>query len=317
MARAVMTPLTPSEHMRSVALDGRSMRAVASEIIKPNDRLTSFDRLEIYNRQYWFRILSGFAEDFPGLRSVLGGTRFDRMAKAYLTDCPSQSFTLRNLGARLEAWLRKNPQWAGARQQLAIDMARLEWADIEAFDGAAEPPLKPEDLADANPAKLRLRLQPYIQLLDLHYPVDDLLLEVRKVEEDTDFASNAFSERHHRKRVSAVARLKTEPIFLAVHRMDDSVYFRRLEAEEFAILRGLRGGKPLNSAVESALRKSSIPAEERPAHVQRCFQTWAALGWFCRIDHDDSQRHSAVEASSRGARASRNERPSKSNSAAL
>ena len=317
MARAVMTPLTPSEHMRSLAPNGRSMRAVASEIIKPNDRLTSFERLEIYNRQYWFRILSGFAEDFPGLRSVLGGNKFDRMAKAYLADCPSQSFTLRNLGARLEGWLRKNPQWAGTRQQLALDMVRLEWADIEAFDGAAEPPLKPEDLAGANPAKLRLRLQPYIQLLDLHYPVDDLLLEVRKVEEDTDFASNAFSERHHRKRVSAVARLKTEPIFLAVHRMDDSVYFRRLEAEEFAILHGLRSGKPLNSAVESALRKSSIPAEERPAHVQRWFQTWAALGWFCRIDHHDSQRNSAVEASSRGARASRNERPSKSNSAAL
>jgi hypothetical protein len=317
MARAVMTPLTPSEHMRSVAPDGRSMRSVASEIIKPNDRLTSFERLEIYNRQYWFRILSGFAEDFPGLRSVLGGSKFDRMAKAYLSDCPSQSFTLRNLGARLQGWLRTNPQWAGTRQQLAVDMVRLEWADIEAFDGAAEPALKPEDLANANTAKLRLRLQPYIQLLDLHYPVDDLLLEVRKVAEDTDFASNAFSERHHRKRVSAVARLKTEPIFLAVHRMDDSVYFRRLQAEEFAILRGLRSGKTLNGAVESALKKSSIPAEEQPAHVHHWFQTWSALGWFCRIDDEESKRNSAEEASSRIAKVSRNERHGKSNPAVV
>jgi hypothetical protein len=316
MARAVMTPLTPSERMRSVAPDGRSMRAVASEIIKPNDRLTSFERLEIYNRQYWFRILSGFAEDFPGLRSVLGGSKFDRMAKAYLTDCPSQSFTLRNLGACLEAWLSKNSHWAGTRQQLALDMVRLEWADIQAFDGAAQPPLKPEDLTGANPAKLRLRLQPYIQLLDLRYPVDDLLLEVRKVEEDTDFASNAFSEKHHRKRVSAVARLKTEPIFLAVHRMDDSVYFRRLQAEEFAILRGLRGGKPLNSAVESALKKSSIPPEERPADVQHWFQTWSALGWFCRINGDGSERSSSAE-SSRGWKVTKNGQRSKSNSAAL
>ena len=52
MARAVMTPLTNSERMRAMAPDGRSMRAVASQIIKPNDRLTSFERLEIYNRQY-------------------------------------------------------------------------------------------------------------------------------------------------------------------------------------------------------------------------------------------------------------------------
>ncbi len=89
------------------------MRAVASQIIKPNDRLTSFERLEIYNRQYWFRVLSAFAEDFPGLRAVLGGRRFDAMAQAYLIDCPSQSFTLRNLGSRLVNWLQKHPAWAG------------------------------------------------------------------------------------------------------------------------------------------------------------------------------------------------------------
>ena len=316
MARAVMTPLTPSEHMRSVASDGRSMRAVASELIKPNDRLTSFERLEIYNRQYWFRILSGFAEDFPGLRSVLGGSKFDRMAKAYLSDCPSESFTLRNLGARLEGWLGKNPEWAGTRQQLALDMVRLEWADIEAFDRAAEPALKPEDLAGANPAELRLRLQPYIQLLDLRYPVDDLLLEVRKVEEDTDFASNAFSERHHRKRVSAVARLKTEPIFLAVHRLDDSVYFRRLRPEEFGVLRALSAGKGLNSAVESALRKSSIAAGERPAYVQHWFQTWSALGWFCHLDDQDAKRNS-TGATFRKTKVSRNAQRGKPNSAAV
>src|ERR1700734_3850028 len=105
MAAAVMTPLTPSERMRQVAPNGRSMRAVANKIIKPNDRLTSFERLEIYNRQYWFRILSGFAEDFPGVRAVLGGRRFDALSKAYLQQCPSRSFTLRNLGSRLESWL--------------------------------------------------------------------------------------------------------------------------------------------------------------------------------------------------------------------
>jgi hypothetical protein len=31
-----------------------------------------------------------------------------------------------------------------------------------------------------------------------------------------------------------------------------------------------------------ALRKTSIPLEESPATVQRWFQNWAALGWFCQ-----------------------------------
>jgi hypothetical protein len=281
MARAVMQPLTDSERMQNTAPDGKSMRAYASRFIKPNDRLTSFERLEIYNRQYWFRVLSSMVEDFPGLRAVLGDRRFEAMSKAYLVDCPSRSFTLRNLGARLESWLWKNPKWAGAKQALAVDIVRLEWADIEAFDGMAEPALRPEDLRAEAGANLKLKLQPYVRLLDLKYPVDDLLLEVRKEDEDTDFASNAFQERHKRKRVQAVAKLKPAEIFLAVHRVDDSVYFRRIEREEFAILRALRDGKVLGKAIEAAFRRSRVPAEERAGLVQQWFQNWAALGWFC------------------------------------
>jgi Putative DNA-binding domain len=282
MARAVMQPLTSDERMQNRAPDGKPMRAYASRFIKPNDRLTSFERLEIYNRQYWFRVLSSMIEDFPGLRAVLGDKRFEAMSKAYLVDCPSRSFTLRNLGARLEGWLSKHPKWAGPKQALAIDIARLEWADIEAFDGKAELALRAEDLkADAG-AKLKLKLQPYVRLLDLKYPVDDLLLDVRKEDEDTDFASNAFQERHKRKRVQAVAKLKPQNIFLAVHRVDDSVYFRRIEHEEFVILSALRDGKSLGRAIDAAFRKSKVPAQERAAFVQQWFLNWSALGWFCR-----------------------------------
>jgi len=277
-----MQPLTASERMQDRAPDGKSMRAYASRFIKPNDRLTAFDRLEIYNRQYWFRVLSSMIEDFPGLRAVLGDRRFEAMSKAYLVDCPSRSFTLRNLGARLEAWLCKHPKWAGPKQALAVDIVRLEWADIEAFDGKAEPSLRPEDLRTEAGAKLKLTLQPYVRLLDLKYPVDDLLLEVRKEDEDTDFASNAFQERHKRKRVQAVAKLEPAQIFLAVHRVDDSVYFRRIAWEEFIILSALQQGKALGKAIEAAFRKSRVPAEERAGMVQQWFQNWAALGWFCR-----------------------------------
>jgi hypothetical protein len=280
MAAAVMTPLTPSERMRNVAPDGRSLRKVANRIIKPNDRLTSFERMEIYNRQYWFRVLSGFAEDFPGLRAVLGTRAFDKVAEAYLNDCPSKSFTMRNIGSQLEAWLRKHPKYAGPRQQLALDMVRLEWAEINAFDGKREAPLTAGDLAQANPAKLRLRLQPYVHLLDLRYAVDDLLLAVRKDAEDVSVASNAISERHKTKRIKAIASTKPSRIFLAVHRMGEEVYFRRLEAEEYAILALLRDGKSVNAAIAEGLRTSTTPASERPLLIQKWFQTWSTLGWF-------------------------------------
>ena len=283
VAQAVMQPLTPSEHMQRTAPGGGRMSAYAARFIKPNDRLTSFERLEIYNRQYWFRVLSSMIEDFPGLQAVLGTRRFEAMCKAYLTACPSQSFTLRNLGARLEAWLRRNPKWIAPVQTLALDMVRLEWANIEAFDGKAEPALRSEDLGGiANPS-LVLKVQPYVELLELHYPVDELLLEVKDGHDgNADFASNAFQERRKGKKVQAVAKLKPAQIFLAVHRLDYSVYFRRIEPEEFWLLSALRNGKPIERAIELAFRKSSMPMAERSASVQHSFQTWATLGWFCR-----------------------------------
>jgi hypothetical protein len=292
VARAVMQPLTASERMRRIAPSGGRMRTYAARYIKPNDRLTSFERLEIYNRQYWFRVLGSMAEDFPGLCAVLGQRRFEDMCRAYLAECPSRSFTLTNLGARLETWLRRNPKWIRGKQTLALDMVRLEWADIEAFDGEAEPALHPGDLNGSSVPTLRLRVQPYLQLLELHYPVDDLAIEVREGDESRGFASNALTENRRSMKVRAVAGLEPKQIFVVVHRIDFSVYFRRIEREEFTLLSALRSGKTIERAIELAFQHSSIPEFDRGGHVRHCFQTWATLGWFCRPEeiHARSER---------------------------
>jgi hypothetical protein len=282
MARAVMTPLAPGERMRRHAPGGGSMRRYAASFIKPNDRLTSSERLEIYNRQYWFRVLSCFAEDFPGLRAILGEKRFDRLSVAYVKDCPSRSFTLRNLGSRIEAWLRKHPGFIRPDERLALDMARLEWAQIEAFDGPAETPLQPEDLAEGADPRLKLRLQPYIQLLDLRYPVDDLLLKVNEETEDEEVASNAVAERRGRAHVHRYRKLAPQPIFLAVHRHDDSVYFRRLEPEAYRLLAALHLRKSISRAVSEAFRDSRMHPAERAGTIRGWFEVWSGLGWFCR-----------------------------------
>jgi putative DNA-binding protein len=91
MAGTVMQPLTGAGGMRAKWRDGRPMKKVAGSIIKPNDRLTSFERLEIYNLQYWYRIKDSFFEDYPGLRAILGEQRFERLALAYIEQRPSES----------------------------------------------------------------------------------------------------------------------------------------------------------------------------------------------------------------------------------
>src|SRR5262252_285082 len=127
MATALFRPLTADERMQSTWVDGRSMNKVADSFIKPNDRLTSFERLEIYNRVYWFRVLDCLYDDYPGLRAVLGEERFMKLITAYLAKYPSASFTLRNLGSRLEKFIREQPKWVAPRKEIALEMARFEW----------------------------------------------------------------------------------------------------------------------------------------------------------------------------------------------
>src|SRR5262245_27012866 len=67
MASTLFRPLTPQWRMQKRCPEGAAMADVASEFIKPNDRLNSFERLEIYNRQYWFRVLDSLYDDYPGL----------------------------------------------------------------------------------------------------------------------------------------------------------------------------------------------------------------------------------------------------------
>lgn len=164
VAAAVMQPLTSQDRMRRKTGEGLSLRAEAEALIRPNRVLSSLERLDIYNRQYWFRVLSCLAEDFQGLRSIVGPRKFERLMRAHLADCPSVSFTLRNLGSRLEVWLRSNTEWIAPRETLALDMVRLEWAHVETFDGGYEPILTP---ADIESAELRIALQPYIRLRNL------------------------------------------------------------------------------------------------------------------------------------------------------
>jgi hypothetical protein len=280
MLDATRQPLTAEEGMRQRTRAGRSMRGIAESIIKPNDRLTSFERLEIYNRQYWFRVLSALAEDFDGLRLIVGDHAFEKLSIAYLQDCPSRSFTLRNLGSRLEQWLRAHAKLIAGVEDITLDMVRLEWADIEAFDEVERRRLTEADMLALGDDP-QFELQPHIRLLELEYPVDEMLLAIRRQDREFGMVSNAVEERPQRRRQRKRKLPNREKVFLAVHRADNSVYFKRLDPAAFSILRALRDGQRLSAAVES-IDWSDGEVERLPENLQSWFALWSSLGWFCK-----------------------------------
>jgi len=282
MAEAVMRPLRSDEGMQTAWKDGSPAADVAARIIKPNDRLSSFERLQIYNQQYWWRLLGSFAEDFRALRAVVGNRKFDKLAVAYLESCGSTTWTMRDLGRQLESFLRAHPELTAPHGQLALDVVRVEWARVIAFDEPGKSVLQPEKIAAVSPDRLRIGLQPYLTLLELAHPVDELLRKFKESQIETGAFSNAVSATVTRRRSRIAARPARRPVHLAVHRHELAVYYKRLEPEAYRLLCALRDGATLADACERTFAGSQDLPAASAGKIQQWFANWMHLGWLCR-----------------------------------
>lgn len=276
MMAAVTRPLTRGHRTQRRWSDGRPAAQVIGSFSAPNDRLSALERIEIYNRMYWFRTLDSLHEDLPGLRAVLGARKCLRLLEAYLGQQPSRSFTLRDLPARLEKFIRATPRWSAPHTALAADMVAFEWAQIECYDSANRPGLTPGDIAGRPPGKLKLDLQPHLRLLALRYPVDVYAVAAKQNALRAD-ASNAVDVAPAAARgARQLRRPQREKVWLVVHRHEGRVYYKRLEAPAFKILVALRTGCTLPQAIAAAGRKVTA------AQVSEWFAAWMQFGWFCR-----------------------------------
>jgi hypothetical protein len=284
MFAAVTRPLAPGDRAQKAWFDGTSSARAVAKLIKPSAALRPLERVEIYNRMYWFRLLDCIATDFPGLRALLGDERFWKLAEAYLRTNPSRSFTLRNLGARLPRFVATEPRWTKPYTEAARDLARFEWAQIVAFDEARLVPLTKKKLAGVNPETLRLRVQPYLTLLTVAHPVDEYVLAVKNDNALRAEASNAVVERSPgavRDDGKVALRRLRERLHVVVHRSDNQLYYKRLEPEAARLLRALAAGKRLPEACGAAFVRTRFSPEAQAAKIQAWFALWMRLGWLC------------------------------------
>jgi hypothetical protein len=110
------------------------------------------------------------AAAFPTLQQLLGPEAFAGLARMFWHHAPPVQGDLAAWGGALPDVVARDPQLAG--EPYLADLARLEWAvhtAAHAADGGA--PRGLEHLADAEPAQLRLQLQPGTALLSSVHPI--------------------------------------------------------------------------------------------------------------------------------------------------
>jgi hypothetical protein len=227
--------------------------AAAATWLTPSALLAPAERLGVYHRQYWYRLLDSLVEDFPAVRAVLGPPRFAQLIERYLAAHPPTTFTLRDAGAHLPAFVAAHPADLPHAAHV-VDLARLEVAWIAAFEAAERPPAPADALAS-----IPLGLQPHLTLLALRTPADTIW---RRVVAD---------EPPGRLRPAGPAR------HLAVFRDGLARQVERLHPAAHALLAAIADGAALDAALDAAA--PLLPARRGAALVRAWFETWAERRW--------------------------------------
>jgi hypothetical protein len=131
----------------------------APSFVEGDEELPAVERVNIYANMYFFRIRDALKEDFPSIVEALGEDGFHNLIAEYLQVYPPTHYSLRNAGRHLAEFIS---------DEKLSELARFEWALIEAFD-AADAPLLTEDDLKKVPAEdwpgLVLKLHPSVQLV--------------------------------------------------------------------------------------------------------------------------------------------------------
>jgi hypothetical protein len=239
-------------------------RSAASEAgLLPSRRQSAQERLGIYQHAYWARLVDCMRELFPVLSATLERKAFDALAAGYLERYPPSSYTLNHLADRFGDFLTEtrpaapsSPDWP----EFVVELARLEHAIDEVFDGPGIEDLPTLDLSGAfsQPASLRFAPAPCLRLLAFAFPVNDFY---------------TAAGRGGSPRWPAAA-----DSYLAVTRRDYVVRRVPLEEAEYRILQALVEGRTLADALAEAGR------EITPGQAQQWFAAWGRLSFFiaCR-----------------------------------
>jgi len=243
-------------------------------VILPSNQLSSIERLQIYGRAYFGRLIECLRAQFPAACYAVGEHAFDGLAFGYLIQHPSTSYTLGKLGEAFDQYLAatRPPRDTDMSDDLPdfadflVDLTRLERTYSEVFDGPGpeqDRSIHPDDFVGLKPeqfADCRLLLHPCVRLLELRFPVHEYATSIRQGTEPDE----------------PIAR----QVHLVVTRRDYVVRRFEVTAKQFRLLHALQTTAMVGDAIGQLLQEQSIDRGRLADDLKTWFRQWSAAPLF-------------------------------------
>ena len=245
------------------------------DVIEPSQQMSSRDRMAVYGSAYFARLVECLGEEFSALKYALGEEAFNGFAFQYIQSCPSESYTLSELGRRLPEFFRQtrpedvpSPGWP----DFMVDLAALQRIYAEVFDSDGPentPPANWDTLKGLNAQQAAgIILKPFacLRMLETSYPVHDYISAVRRGESPEIPAAR--------------------PAWIIISRLDYVVRRRAVSRSEFALLRELLRGASLGNAIKAAAVQCPDEEQSMFEELENWFFRWGQARWFESIRRD-------------------------------
>lgn len=263
-ASIITRPIDQNSQMISLSPSGCPMEQEAPLFISPGRKLSSAARIQIYNQQYWWRLLTILHRNFPTLTRLFGYTDFNlSIAMPFLTRYPSRHWSLAKLGDQLTAWLKE--YYLNGDKELILAVAEVDWAYQALFFAPPPTYLLPSTVLLSE----KLCFQSHVKLF--RFPFDIFSLREALLKKTVEFWMEAPD-------FPPLCQNKTH--FHLLYRMPNthSVY-REIGEGQWTLLNSIEKGLTIEEACEALERQGGAAYEEAAASLDLWVQEWMRQGW--------------------------------------
>lgn len=264
-------PIDEESRMNPVSPSGFPMEEEAVDFIAPSPTLRPAQRIEIYNQQYWWRLLNALHETFPLVTRLFGYHDFNRsIAVPYLVKYPPQHWSLAILGKRLPQWIEED--YDASDKPLVLDSAIIDYYYTHSFMAKQRQPISMANLpVEGDPESLlnhTLYLQDHIRLFEMNYDLFDFRFEFLKKDPeywiDNDFPPLKKGKCYH---------------FILYRTQRNDIAWKEISIEEYQLLKQFEAGTTIDAACEWLEHQNKSIFDEAMKNLHRWFQEWIVLRW--------------------------------------
>jgi hypothetical protein len=257
-------PLTENQELAPLTERGNLVKEESIVVIQPSKTMQPYERMQVYNQQYWWRFYSIMQDQYPFLVRLFGYGDFNRqLVIPYLKSYPSKHWSLKPLGINLVKWLKKN--YFESDRKLVINSSQI---DLAFHRGFFKKPLKNVGIENNYQASLfmcRFKLQPFVELHSFNGDYmsfrDEFLKQDPQYWIDHDFPILKKDRQYH---------------YITYRAPDGHMYWEEISKAQFILLKTFKKGATLDEAC-LVLEDNQNYFEEAIGNIQHWFKKWSEL----------------------------------------